>query len=439
MRLRKLLKGWSEPTIWSLDRPSWLSSWVGEKETIDRDFVGYVEGAYKRNGVVFACALARQLVFSEARFLFQQFRNGRPDELIHRPRLALLERPWPNGTTGELLARMEQDGGTLAGNFYATTVGRGDQQRIRRLRPDWVTIVTGSPSDDPFDIEAQPVAYIYQPPGGKPVVLTPNEVCHYSPIPDPVAQWRGMSWLTPVIREIEADSAATTHKLKFFEQGATASYVVTYDADLKREQFLEYVDAFKEAHEGVDNAYKTFHLGGGADVKTVGTDLKQLDFKVTQGAGETRIAAASGLGAVMAQLSEGLAGSSLNAGNFAAARRRAADMLFRPLWRMAAASLERLVPPPNGMRLWFDASGVAFLREDETDAANIRKTDAETMAALIREGFEPESVKAYMDAGGDVTQLRHTGLVSVQLQKPGSEPDMNETDSNDEPEAPVSR
>ncbi len=421
-RLTRLLKGWSEPPFWSLDRPPLIMSpLTGEKEMIDSDFVGYVEQAYKRNGIVFACMLARQLVFTEARFLFQQMSKGRPAELFPDASLRLLERPWPNGTTGELLARMEQDAG-LAGNFYATAVGNGADRRVRRMRPDWCTIITGSPSDDPFDLEARPVGLIYEPrPASarrsKPVLLLARDVCHFSPIPDPLAQWRGMSWLTPVIREVQADSAATTHKLKFFENGATTNFVATYDASIGKDRFLEYVEAFKEAHEGVNNAYKTIHLGGGADVTTVGADMRQLDFKLTQGAGETRIAAASGLGAVMVQLSEGLAGSSLNAGNFGAARRRAADMFFRPMWRMAAASLESLVPPRDGTRLWYDDRDVAFLREDAGDAADIRQTDAATATMLIREGFTPTSVQKFMNAGGtDWTMLVHSGLVSVQLQ-----------------------
>jgi hypothetical protein len=74
-------------------------------------------------------------------------------------------------------------------------------------------------------------------------------------------------------------------------------------------------------HAGVANAYKTLYLTAGADATVVGKDLQQLDFKVVQGAGETRIAAAAGIHPVIVGLSEGLAGSSLNAGNFAAARR----------------------------------------------------------------------------------------------------------------------
>jgi hypothetical protein len=75
-------------------------------EPIEANFQGYVQGAYKSNGVVFACMAARQLLFSEARFQFRQLRGGRPGDLFGSPELAILETPWTNGTTGDLLTRM---------------------------------------------------------------------------------------------------------------------------------------------------------------------------------------------------------------------------------------------------------------------------------------------------------------------------------------------
>jgi hypothetical protein len=51
----------------------------GQKsESIENSYLGYVQGAYKRNGIIFACMAARQLLFSEARFQFRQVRGGRP-------------------------------------------------------------------------------------------------------------------------------------------------------------------------------------------------------------------------------------------------------------------------------------------------------------------------------------------------------------------------
>jgi hypothetical protein len=37
-------------------------------------------------------------------------------------------------------------------------------------------------------------------------------VAHFAPIIDPLADFRGMSWLTPILREIQADQAMTRHQ-----------------------------------------------------------------------------------------------------------------------------------------------------------------------------------------------------------------------------------
>lgn len=406
--------GFTQPPFWSVGR--------SDDEGIEQSFDAYVERAYKANGVVFACVLARSLVFSEARFQYQRLSGGRPGDLFGDPSLGLLERPWPNGTTGELLTRMEQDV-SLAGNFFATTVDDADGKRLRRLRPDSVTIVTGSRSDGgSMALDARVVGYLYQPqPGRDPVLLLPEQVAHWSPTPDPQAQWRGMSWLTPVLREIAADNAATRHKDNFFKNGTVGSVAITYDAQTSQEQIEAFAELWRESHAGTENAYKTFHLGGGADAKTLGADLKQLDFKATQGAGETRIAAAAGVGAVIAQLSEGLQGSSLNAGNFSAAKRRFADGTIRPNWRSASAALETLVAPPSGSRLWYDARDVPFLQEDQKDEAEIQAKQAATIASLISAGYEPDAVVKAVTAG-DLRLLTgsHSGLYSVQLQAAGA-------------------
>jgi hypothetical protein len=427
-------KSFSQPPFWAQTLPTFGTAALPDREKIGNDFEAYVTQAYKSNGVVFACELARQMLFSEARFAWREFRDGRPGPLFGNSELALLERPWPSGTTGELLGRTIQDA-DLAGNSFTTTVddagrfGRaatGPGRRLVRMRPDWVTIVLGSHSGHINALDTKVIGFLYAPPqmmGGKPaepVLLLPSEVAHFSPLPDPEARFRGMSWLTPVLREIEADKAATKHKSKFFAQGATISTVVTLDKDVSPEAYQEFVTKFRAQTEGVDMAYKTLFLGGGADVTLNGADMKQIDFKATQGAGETRIAAAAGMHPVIVGLSEGLQGSSLNAGNFGSAIRLTADKTIRPLWRMAAASFETLVTRPDpDSGLWYDDRDVAFLRDDSTSVAEIQSKQATTASALVQAGYEPTSVVAYLETG-NLQELEHSGLYSVQLQAPGS-------------------
>ena len=415
-------QGFTNSDFWLADDRSALlgsTGSVGHHETIGSSFEDYVRQAYKANGVVFTCIMVRQLALSEARFQFQRMIEGRPGELYDDPKLSLLHRPAPNQTTGELSSRMEQDA-SLAGNFYATVVNG----RLRRLRPDWVTVVSGvrgDPDASPFELDAEVLGYIYHPKvrdgARRPeaVLLTPAQVVHYSPVPDPIAQWRGMSWLTPVLQEIDADTAAMRHKLKFFQNGAHGNLAIKYDASISPTDFPEWVRLFKEMHDGPENAFKTFHLGAGADPTVLSMDLKQLDFKAVQGHGESRIAAASGVGAIIARLPESMQGAGLMQGNFSSAMRQCADMTFRPLWRQMAGALETVAPPSDPDRLWYDDRDIAFLQQDAKDAADIEFVKAQTMRQLVDGGFDAESVRdAVMSE--DLSRLTHTGKLSVQLQ-----------------------
>jgi hypothetical protein len=427
-------KDFSQPNFWS--QPSWLSlgaPWSApDQERIGNDFLGYVEGAYKADGPVFATILARQMIFSQARFGWRRFQNMRPQDLFGTAELALLERPWPNATTIDLLARMEPVA-SLAGNYYGTVAddnGRlgasatGPGRRIVNMRPDWTTIIIASPTDDPWDLRAKIAGYLYEPMGPQgggtnradAVLLMANEVCHYAPLPDPSMRFRGMSWLTPILREIQADKGATAHKDRFLANGAQLGVVVKFEKDTSTDTFDAFVERFKASHQGSENAYKTLFLGGGADVSVVQADMKQLDLKSLQGGGETRIAAAGGVHPTIIGLSEGLQGSSLNAGNFGAARRLVADKTMRHLWGVASSSL---TPPGEGASLWYDTRDVAFLREDLKDLAEIQGKQAMTIRQLVDAGYDPNSVVKAVQTE-DWSLLKHSGLYSVQLHEPGA-------------------
>jgi phage portal protein BeeE len=225
-----------------------------------------------------------------------------------------------------------------------------------------------------------------------------------------------MTWRTPVLREIMADGAATAHKERFFTNGATPNMIVKMDKEIKWDAASKWADQFREQHEGPANAYKTLFLGGGADAEVVGANFQQLEFKSTQGAGETRIAAAAGVPPIIVGLSEGLEAATYS--NYGQARRRFADGTMRPLWRNMAGSLQTILPPPQGTRLWYDDRDIPFLQEDEKDAADIVQVQAGAIRTLTDGGYTPESVIQAVTSG-DLSFLEHTGLVPVQVQ-PGS-------------------
>lgn len=380
-------------------------------------FAGYVQSCYRANGIVFAISMARARPFSEVRFKFRrQGTSGGGNDLFGTPALAPLERPWPGGTTQQMMLRAEQDI-TNAGTFFLAR-SRDGRQLLRR-RPDWMEFILDAAPDE--STESNIVGYKYTAGGphsrGPVAYYTLDECVHWAPIPDPEAQYRGMSWLTPVIQEFLGDMASTDHKLKFFENAATPNLAVSLKETVSAEQFQQFVAAAKEATAGIGNAYKTMYLGGGADVTPIGTDLRQLDFAVTQGHGETRIAAAGGVPPIVVGLSEGLQAATYS--NYGQAKRAYGDLFLRSQWRSFVGAVAPLIDVPVDAELWYDAADVAFLREDAMDLAQTISTTAATINALIAGGFEPESAKKAVLAE-DLSLLEHTGMLSVQLQEPGA-------------------
>jgi hypothetical protein len=261
-----------------------------KQEEIEQTFEGYVQGAHRANGIIFACAAAHLRLFSQARFQWQRMSGGRPGDLFGTQALAILERPEPNAVTADLLARASLDA-DYGGNYFATL----RNGRIKRMRPTWVDIILGSDQDPDVtaqDLDAEVLGYVYWPGGkrrgGTPVPLLANEVCHYAPLPDPLASYRGMSWITPIVREVMGDSAVRDHKLAFFENGATVNLVVKRQDSLDRTAFDTWVTMVKTGHQGVANAYKMLFLDSGADAAPIGANNQEAELKIIQAAGEVR-------------------------------------------------------------------------------------------------------------------------------------------------------
>jgi hypothetical protein len=196
--------------------------------------------------------------------------------------------------------------------------------------------------------------------------------------------------------------------------------VVSFDKDVKIPDLMKFKEIFEEEHVGWENAYKALLLGGGADATVVGSNFEQMTFTELVGATETRIASAAGVPPIIAGFSKGLESATYS--NYGQARRRFADGTMHPLWQNVAGSFEPLVGRPrndNRVRLWYDATDVPFLREDEKDAAAIQGQRAQTIRQLVDAGYSPESVVAAVEAN-DFRLLVHSGLYSVQLQPPGT-------------------
>lgn len=371
-------------------------------------------------GPVFTVMDRRISVMGEARPTWQRFAKGRPDELYSTPALDILKRPWPGGTWRHLVAACEADD-AAGGNSYWIRLG----PKLVRLNPEWTTIVTASTVINGMEVGEELLGYVVQKPGSRGMTFEPYEIAHYRPGAPSECPFRGESWLASVACDASSDIELTSYKGNYLKNGAMPSLAVTYEPTLSQATLEAFVPVFASKFTGALNAGKVMHFLGGRDVKTVGATLDQLAFKAVQGAGETRIAAASGVPAVVASFSEGMQGSSLNTGNYVAARRLFADGKIRPLLGSLCDAFANLVPPAPDSRLWYADDGVSFFQEDVADEANIRSINAITIRQLIEAGYGPDAAVLAVTTGRyDGLLGEHTGLVSVQLQEPGANPGM---------------
>lgn len=369
--------------------------------------------AYECNGVVFACIAARMALLSEARFRLQSTADM---HLFGNAGLSILEYPWPNATSGELWARMEL-GDSSAGNAYIRRAEPedGTEALLTVMRPDCVTIVSEEARDTAGRTFRRPVGYVedLRPLGitdREPQFYTTAEVAHYSPNPDPSASFKGMSWLTPVLREIGADQAMTTYKTEHLRSGAQLGIVVKYAQKLQPATIDALRERIQARYGGPANSGKTLVLDQGGDVAVAGSTLEQLQFTALQGATETRIAAAAQVPAEVI----GLDGPRSASGNYELAVRRFADLWARPHWRAGCAVLQHLVQlvNPDGsespvtapQRLWFDVSEIAALREGELARAQAYLVKTQGLAASVTAGYTRDSAVKAADSG-DLTQL----------------------------------
>lgn len=367
------------------------------------------QAAYSGNAVVFGLANKRLMLFTEARFCFRKLDDGTLDKT--HPALSKL-----NGNAW-LKARLEQDA-SLAGNCYVRDCGNDE---LERLRPDWVTIVS-EVTEDEFGREVRRViGYAYEPlsdTGRHTEFYTADEVAHYAPIPDPLANWRGMSWLSPVVREVNADIAMSEHAYAYFTNAATPNLIIKYAQKLNSGQVDHIRDMVAARHTGSQNAFTTMLLDLGADPMVVGSQLTDVSFTALQAAGENRLAVAAGVPAIVAGLKEGLAASTL--ANYREAVESFADLTMRPLWRIACGSLAPIVDVPDGYELWYDTTDISALQQGEKELAETLSVAAATISSLITSGYEPDSVIRAVTSG-DLTLLKHTGRYSVQLLPPGAD------------------
>ena len=154
--------------------------------------------AYADNGIVYACIAARMASFRKRRS-FSSPRSTSTCSAIPvcggwstRGRTRPPVSCWPGWSRTT----------RLAGKSYIRRAqpADGTDALLVQMRPDTVTIVSEEVRDDRGRVFKRPTGYMEDLRvlgiEREPQFYDVDEVCHWSPYPDPMAQFRGMSWLT---------------------------------------------------------------------------------------------------------------------------------------------------------------------------------------------------------------------------------------------------
>jgi phage portal protein BeeE len=372
-----------------------------DREPVLPQLAAFAQQANSSSAIVFSAALIRMALLSEARFTFQ----AKDDKhLFGNTDLAKVEEPFgPNSTTGHLLARMEQDA-FLAGQAYIWDAP--GEERLVRLRPDWTTIISEKVQVGGGGWYRRPVAYWHEPPRGVldkgTGFMVPAEECvHWAPVPDPAADFRGMSPLTPIMRDVQGDDDMSRYKIRYLRNDASPNVIIKYAQKLQPGTVDSLRERMAARYGGPDNAGKTLILDQGADLTLVGNSLSQMDFSGVSAVGAERILAACSVPGVLVGL-EPLRGAGRG---FQESMQKFANVWARPQWRSICGALSQVVDVPAGNRLWYDTSDIAALQDGEMERAQAALVRMQAVLAGVQAGATMESVAAAVDAM-DLTLLK---------------------------------
>jgi phage portal protein BeeE len=372
-----------------------------DREAVLPQWAVWAQSANASSAVVFSAMVIRINLFAEAVFQFQAKDDG---HLFGNTALAILEEPFGPGTnTQMLLARMEQDAG-WTGNAYIWKPPSED--RLVRLRPDWTSIVSEVVTEPGGGSFRQVRGYWVEPPKnvlgqGEGQFYPAEEVAHWAPVPDPVADFRGMSWLTPVYRDVQGDDGMTQYKIKYLDNAASPNLLLRYTQKLSPGTIDSLRERMQARYAGPNNAFKTLVLDQGADATVIGNSLSQMDFTNVMSAGTERILAASQVPPVLVGL-EPLRGAGRG---YQESMQKFANTWARPQWRSVCGALAGLLDIPAGNRLWFDTSNIAALQDGELEKGQAALVRGQALLTCRQAGYTADSAVAFVNSG-DVTQLK---------------------------------
>jgi HK97 family phage portal protein len=212
-----------------------------------------------------------------ARFASADEGSDEREEVLDHPALNLINNPcpWVPHMNGKFFRRAVQQHRELTGEGYLL-IERGNLkgQRVSLpiglwyARPDRVDPV---PSVDNFI-----AGYVYTGPDG---VAEPLRLDEVIPIlsPNPYDMYHGLGPVQSVLTDIDSARYTSEWNRNFFLNGAPAGGVFQFDRNLTDREWEEFVNRWRESHQGVMRAHRLAVIEGGTWTPEA-TVVKDMDF-----------------------------------------------------------------------------------------------------------------------------------------------------------------
>lgn len=144
----------------------------------------------------------------------------------------------------------------------------GIPTQVWPIRPDKL-----EPVDGPQGLQG----WIYKAPDGRDIPLETGDVIR-SRRPHPTVPWRGYSVVEALLADIDAMGLAAQWNRNFFRNSALPGGIVEFERRLGDVEWREFVDRWREQHQGVDQAHRVATIEGGGKWVDRRYSLRDMQF-----------------------------------------------------------------------------------------------------------------------------------------------------------------
>lgn len=342
--------------------PEWLNKAPASPQADTWDTNTAITDGYKASTVTYACIEKRATSVASIPFVAQKQTKDGWENLENHPLQALLDRPNPNQTWGELMEGAIQHL-DLSGNAYIHIVRAGNRPKeLWLLDPRAIKIKAG-------DRENIIAFYEYKTDVMQSKVQIPWQDMLHLKYSNPENQLYGISPMMASGRAIDTDKQAGIWQKSSLENRGVSDIAVVLDKDTTATQYEKLKEIHSSNYQGASNARKTLFTT--RDVKPLGMTAVELDFSNSRGNVWVEICAAFGVPPVMIGIYENATLANIETGRKIFWR----DTIIPLLNKLTTQITNQLaIDFGQGLRVSYDTSGVDALQEGlDARIANAQK------------------------------------------------------------------